>query len=273
MNAAAVLLAAALTLLTMPRGAAAWGDATHRRITELAIETLPEPLAAEWRAQRAALVKYSLEPDSVLRAELGAVEKVRHFIDLDAYEPAPFRTFPRTREAAVRRVGKRRSERYGTLPWVILRLVEELRRSRRSGDAGWVRLAGHLAHYVADAYQPLHLTVNFDGQRSGARGLHRRFEDRLVDARLASYTAAARPLLKPARRVDDVGETLFAALFRSYGGVETIVAADAAAARRHGRRKKLYYDALAAGVQPLCERQIAAAAAMLGSLWLTAAGG
>jgi hypothetical protein len=261
---------AVILVATLPGTAWAWGDATHRRITELALETLPAPLAAEFSGQRTALVATSLEPDTVLRERLGEVEKVRHYINLDAYMPPPFRGFPHSRAAAIGRVGAAKAERYGSLPWEIVQLVDELRGQRRRGGGAWVRIAGHLAHYVADAYQPLHLTVNFDGQRSGARGLHRRFEDRLVDARLTRYSAAARALLKPAQRLDDVNAAVFAALFASYGGVERIVAADAAAARRHGRRGKAYYDAFAAALEPLCQEQIAAAASMLGTLWLTA---
>ena len=36
-----------------------------------------------------------------------------------------------------------------------------------------------LAHYVADAHVPFHAVVNYDGQLTGQRGIHSRFESEL----------------------------------------------------------------------------------------------
>ena len=47
-----------------------------------------------------------------------------------------------------------------------------------------------LAHYVADAYVPFHAVVNYDGQLTGQRGIHSRFESELFERRLPALQAA-----------------------------------------------------------------------------------
>jgi hypothetical protein len=256
-------------LLVPPERALAWGDRTHPAIVRLAVETLPDDVAAVFRAQQRKLERYSNEPDSVLRKRHGRQEAIRHFIDLDGYMPAPFDGFPRTYEAAVARIGVRKVEKYGVLPWVVLRMRGELRAALAAGDPGWVRIAGHLAHYVGDAYQPLHLTVDFDGQKSGAKGIHRRFENDVVDAAIAVHEKAIRADLAEAKPLADLRGDLFAALFRSYDGYRTILAGDAAARRAGRPGSRRYETALAAATDDLVRTQLRDAAVMLGSVWLT----
>lgn len=43
-----------------------------------------------------------------------------------------------------------------------------------------------LAHYVADSHQPLHATVNYNGQLSDQKGIHFRYEIEMVDQYLNS---------------------------------------------------------------------------------------
>ena len=255
----------------VPTCAWPWGDATHPVINRLALETVPPDAAAYYRPHLEALARRSLEPDSVMRARDGRAEAIRHFIDLDAHMPPPFTNFPRYYGQAVRRFGRRAVQRNGVLPWVILRFQRQLREAIARGDeAGAIREAAYLGHYVADAYQPLHLTENHDGQHSGAIGLHKRFEDRLVDARIETYGQAARKLLRPAASIDDPRKTIFEAMLATYPAVERIIAADRQAHQKHGRESPAYYEQMDAELAPLAQRQLAAAASVLGSFWLTA---
>ncbi len=250
--------------------ARAWGDRTHPAIVRLAIATLPADIAREFRRHSRKLERYANEPDSVLRARYGKEEKIRHFLDLDAYMAAPFAGFPRYYDQAVRRLGERKVRKYGVLPWVILRKEAELQAALRDGKDEWVRLAGHLAHYVGDAYQPLHLTVDFDGQKSGAKGIHRRLENDVVDARIRHYEKAIGPALQPARRLSDLRTEVFEGLFASYPGAAMITRADGVAKRAGRPRSRHYNERLEREVGDLCRGQISAAATMLGSVWLTA---
>src|SRR4029077_16003668 len=56
--------------------------------------------------------------------------------------------------------------------------------------------AGILSHYVADAHVPFHATVNYDGQLTGQRGIHARFEGELF-ARYRDRLTIAPPALPP----------------------------------------------------------------------------
>jgi len=262
----------ALICLSLGAGRAdAWGDRTHPAIVRLAIETLPADVKARFRGQSYDLERFSNEPDTVLRRRLGREEAMRHFIDLDGYMAAPFAHFPRYFADAVKLIGRRRVERYGLLPWVILRKQKEFSRERsRKSGGDWVRLAGHLAHYVGDAYQPLHLTVDYDGRMSGASGVHKRFENDVVDARIEIYERAIRRGLAPAHELRDVRARLFEALFHSYTAKDAIFAADRAARGKPGQGREGYNREMDRRLRPMVQRQLGDAATMLGSIWLTA---
>ena len=264
------LLIVALALVFGQSKAWAWGDRTHPAIVRLAIDTLPPDVAREFRRHSRKLERFSVEPDSVLRARYGREESIRHFLDLDGYMAAPFKDFPRYHEEAIAMIGKRKVRKYGVLPWTILRKDSELRAALRRDGEEWVRLAGYLAHYVGDAYQPLHLTVDFDGQKSGAKGIHKRLENDVVDARIRAYEKSIGKTLQPALLVRDARERIFQALFRSYAGAEVITRADHVARRAGRARTRAYNDRLEGEVGALCRRQISDAATMLGSLWLSA---
>jgi hypothetical protein len=266
----AVLVLFALSALTASPGHA-WGDRTHRFLTRAAIRTLPPQAAAYYGPHVDALVELCLEPDSVMRAREGRAEAIRHFIDLDAHMPAPFTGFPRTYDGAVRRFGRRNVEKNGVLPWVILRFERQLREAIRRGDLrGALREAGYLSHYVADSFQPLHLTANYDGQKTGARGLHRRYENDLVDARIDRYGAAALTDLPNAKTLRDPRDSVFDQMFGTYAVVRVIVEADRSAAQREPRGSSGYEALLDEKLSSATIRQLSAAASMIGSFWLTA---
>ncbi len=266
---AGILLSASTLIASSP--AWPWGDRTHQLVNRLAVDTLPPAAAAYFRPHVEDLARMSVEPDSVMRAREGQAEAIRHFIDLDAHLPPPFRDFPRSHREAVRRFGKARVDRHGVLPWTIQRFQRQLRAAIRAGDVPRARReAAYLGHYVADAHMPLHLTANHDGQLTGAKGLHKRFEDGLVDARIARYATAARSWLRPAQPVRNLSSAVFGAIFESYGGVDAILRADRAARRNSRRESPEYYAVMDDRLAPLVGRQLAGAATLLGSLWLTA---
>jgi hypothetical protein len=266
-----VLIGVPVVLLVLPAAAGAWGDRTHAAVNRLAVETLPTAAAAFYRPHLEELARRSVEPDSVMRAREGEAEKIRHFIDLDAYMPAPFTGFPRRYDEAVRRYGRRRVERRGVLPWVIVRFTNQLQDAIRDRDVPRaVREAAYLGHYVADAYQPLHLTENYDGQLSGARGVHKRFEDGLVDEHVERYESDVRRRLRPAAVPADIREAVFSAMIRSYVEVGPLLEADAAARAVARPPAPAYYAMLDERTAPMVEHQLAAAVSMLGSLWLAA---
>jgi hypothetical protein len=264
-------IALGLVLLAEAGPAAAWGDRTHSFVNGLAVESLPAGPRELFARHRPELETRANEPDTLLRAREGRAEQIRHFIDLDALTAPPFTDFPRFYREAARRFGRENLERHGVLPWVILRFRRQLAEAlQRSDEPAAVREAAYLGHYVADAYQPLHLTANHDGQKSGATGIHKRFEDGLVDAHLDRLGERVRERVGPAARLGDPRERLFTEMFATYAGAAEILRADRLATERGKVGSAAYFRALERELGPLAVRQIAASVAMLGSLWLTA---
>lgn len=260
------------TLLILLAGpACAWGPRTHQLVTDMAIDLVPAPCDALLRASRTDLLARSLEPDTILRERDGQREAVRHYIDLDAYMPYPFEGFPRHYRDAVRRYGSHPVRERGVVPWVILRFHKQLRAAYVANDRdGIVREAGHLSHYVADAHQPLHLTVNHDGQHSGNNGVHLRLEIGVVDDRIEHYQAALRGHLAPAQRLSDARAAVFEEITRTYLLVDPIMQADRAATGTLWPHGPFYYRQMHAALAPMIEQQLSRAATQLASIWYTA---
>ena len=261
-------LACLLLCGALPAGpAAAWGLAAHRWIALRAAELTRCRALVDGHEPEIATA--ALEPDTILKAELGATEEVRHFLDLDAYGAPPFAALPRDERAAVTRYGRGVVDRHGVLPWYGGRVARELtdaitRRDWRDAR----RAAGYLAHYAGDATMPLHATMNYDGQRTGQRGLHRRIEARLVDDYIASFGRdAARVRRGRPIEPQHAEAALFAALEGSYAEVAPVLAADRAARRGTRVDSALYFRRLDADLHALLAARLGAAAALTAALW------
>lgn len=270
-SAARIATPALVAALLLPRIGMGWGDRTHPAITRLALETLSGACAERLRPHADALARRSMEPDTVMRRREGRQEEVRHYINLDAYMLPPFDSFPRDYREATQRFGRRRVESNGVVPWVILRFTRELAQALRAGDEDTaVRKAAYLSHYIADSFQPLHLTADYDGKQSGHAGVHSRYENDYVDRSIADLKAAVRASLAPAEPAGDLRNAVFDAMFRSYDGVAAIFAADADARAEAARDSRAYRRVMEAEVGGLTRRQLRDAAQMLGAAWMRA---
>ena len=141
--AAALAIGVVLSLLPVYQSQAWWSNG-HRLMTTEAIKLIPDP---EWRHFFEHYAYFLNEtcvwPDSIYKAE-DPMEEPRHYYDLEI--PPEKRTY-----------------RDGVLPQAVhnytMAMVEALKR----GD--WfeaLALAGRVAHYVEDAHQPYHCTVNYN---------------------------------------------------------------------------------------------------------------
>src|SRR5262245_63661018 len=82
-----------------------------------------------------------------------------------------------------------------------------------------------MSHYIQDAHQPLHASINYDGQMTGNTGIHARFETALFErfqSRLTIRPAPPTPILNSR-------DAAFDALLSSYKLVDRILKADEAA--------------------------------------------
>lgn len=87
-------------------------------------------------------------------------------------------------------------EKMGVLLYEILYYFQEHRRELAAGKAGDFRVMElRLAHYVGDLTMPLHLTGNYNGQWTGQKGAHERFEN-FADTYIPGATPAPTPAIR-----------------------------------------------------------------------------
>ncbi|MGH9868199.1 MAG: zinc dependent phospholipase C family protein [Candidatus Polarisedimenticolia bacterium] len=269
-HAAAAALAALLTLA--PSTAWGWGFDAHRIVSQSAVAALPEPLHAFYLAHARRVSDASIEPDSLLRKRDGEAEERRHYLDLDELSRPPFDDIPAARAAARSCYGAARLQEAGDLPWRVEDLCADLTAAfaRRDGKEA-ARLSGWLAHYVADAYQPLHTTRNHDGQLSGNRGVHAAFESDMIGRAKPAYRERARlPAGFAPRAIDDPARFLLDEMKRAYDRVDDVLQADAQAMLLVKKQDKDYFESLEARAGELAGSQMREAAATVASLWHTA---
>jgi hypothetical protein len=252
-----------LLLLLLPAQGGAWGHAGHHLTTELAISTLPEPLRAYFRAHEAFLVEHSMDPD-LWREQGRPGEGPNHFLDMDAFPDG----VDRSEETHLKHRGAEAASR-GRVPWRVSEVYRGLVLDFKKGDSALFGDAAALCHYVGDAHVPFHATLNYDGQLTGQKGIHARWESVLVERNLGALKESLDP--KPARTVQDPVEFLFGILKDSLAGVPLALASDRASLSPGGDPYgDPYYEKLYSAEADRLRSRLSAAATDIGSLWLSA---
>lgn len=253
-----LILAAAL-LLAAPTSSFAWGAAAHRFIMRQAIDLLPDEIKPFFRANTDELVLRSTDPD--LWRTVGWEDDPNHFLNLGVPEfgAYPFAAIRLDFGAAVEKFGMNTLKKDGMLPWRFAEEFGNLRRAfegfgqkQRYAPANAVLFTAVAGHYIQDAHEPLHATVNYDGQMTGQLGVHGRFESDLFDrfeSRLSIRPAAAKPIA-------DARETAFDVLLASYQLVDPLLAADKAASAGKDTYDDQYYETFFGSVHPILEQRL-----------------
>ncbi|MGE0593167.1 MAG: hypothetical protein AB7G23_17510 [Vicinamibacterales bacterium] len=269
------LLAALIATLVCPSPASAWGFEAHKLIMDRAIALLPDEVRPFFQAHRAALVERSIDPDT-WRTVGFEQEPPNHFLDIDwqGHGPYPFAGLPRDLAAAVEKFGRAQVDENGTVPWRAEefhgRLTGAFEAYARRGPFGAfdiVLFAATLAHYVSDAHVPLHAVVNYDGQLTGQRGVHARFESFLFERYRESWQLA--PTALPP--VSSPRDFIFDRILEGTRLVPAILEADRRAIGTRDVYDDAYYDALQGALRPVMEQRlnesIAAVAAFITGAW------
>ncbi len=264
-----------LALVLRPLPASAWGFAAHRYIMQRAIDLLPAPVKPFFSEHRDELVVRVVDPD--LWRNVGWEDDPNHFLNFGVreYGPYPFTALPRDLGAAIQKFGATTLKRNGQLPW---RADEEFGNLRRVferfgaggnpyGSSDAVLFAAVAAHYMQDATQPLHATDNYDGQLSGQRGLHSRFERDLIE-RYQSRLVVKPP---PLTAIGSARDVAFEQLMTSNQLVPVILAADKDAAAGREFYDDTYFEAFFQKMKPMLEERlstaISATASLITSAW------
>jgi hypothetical protein len=274
MRKGSILAAGVLAAALLPAPASAWGTEAHRYIMGRAIDLLPPELKPFFELYRAEIVIRSVDPDTWRSA--GWEDDPNHFLDFGMKELGayPFSDLPREYGAALGKFGHATMNRIGKLPW---REEEEFGNLRRAFEGfardvpyapGDVALFAAIAsHYIQDAHQPFHGSVNYDGQLTGNHGIHARFERDLFERFRAQLT------VNPARptAILAVRDAAFDVLLASYQLVDPILKADSDAIAGKDAYDDAYFEAFFGKVRPVLERRLAdsitATASMIMGAW------
>lgn len=269
----------ALALWTMrPESVGAWGFNGHKFITERAIDLLPAELRPFFQKFRTTVVEHSIDPDTY--RTMGFVEESpRHFLDMDAYGPFPFRDLPHDYQEAVTKRGVDFVLKNGTVPWraeeIYNRLRDEFKGLAGPNAQPWSRdniklFSAVLAHYVGDSFQPFHAAVNYDGLLTNQQGIHSRFESELFDRYQDKLKIAPAPLIP----IPNAREFVFSTLTDSFTHVDAILAADREATQGRTLYDDGYYAKMFEKTGPIMEKRISGAitgvASLITQAWIDA---
>ena len=271
---ALALFALALPMLR-PAPVGAWGFNGHRFITERAIELLPPEIRPFFQKFRTTVVEHSISPDTY--RTLGFTdEPPRHFLDMDAYGPFPFKDLPRDYQEAVDKRGRDFVIKNGTVPWRTEEIYNQLRDNfKQLATAPFARdnvklFSSVLSHYIGDSFQPFHAAVNYDGQLTNQQGIHSRFETELFDR----YQDKLRIAPGPVVQIPNVREFSFATLTDSFSHVDAILAADREAVKGREFYDDGYFAQMFEKTGPIMEKRfsgaIAGVASLITSAWIDA---
>jgi hypothetical protein len=290
-RARAALIAIAIASLVVPPSLFAWGAKGHRIIGTAAAVALPTDMPAFFRAATEQLAFLNPEPDRWkarverdLDPALDGAFNADHFLDTELAPPAvlaaalaaPHRYayIDTLRAAGVDAV------QLGFVPFAMLELTQRLRQEFRmwrtapdSATRAWIEAriindAGILGHYVADASNPAHTTIHYNGWTgpnpngyATDRGFHGRFEGAYVQAHLELTDVQPR-VTRDARVLTDVRAEIIAYIARGNAEVERLYILDKA--------DPWGIDTRSAEHKAFAAERLAAGATMLRDLWWTA---
>ena len=255
-----------------------WGFYGHKKITRLAIYTLPEEMMHFYKQHAAIIIEKSVAPDQ--RRYVIPEEGPKHYIDLDHYHNLD--SIPKYWFDAVEKYGEDSLLSKGIVPWAAYFTFKQLTKAFSEGDYDRIiRKSCDLAHYLADANVPLHTTSNYNGQLTGQKGIHGFWETRLPQLYSDDYDF----LVGRATYVLDPQEAIWNSVLQANQFVDSLFLIEKQATQSVGASKKFafedkgkrtvkvysekyaqaYHEAM-----PVVERQMHRSIKLIGDFWFTA---
>lgn len=268
-----ISIAVLIALIISARPADAWGFDVHKYILARTIPLLPTEIRPFFEKFQGEIAEHAIDPD-LWRTAGWLEEPPRHFLDMDAYGPYPFKQLPREYDEAVRRYGRDFVDKNGTLPWrtdeIYKKLVEAFTLKAPYSRDNIKFFSSVLGHYAGDAHVPFHAALNYDGQLTGQWGIHSRFETELF----LRYQHRLKIMPGPIVKVGSARDFIFDSLVASFPLVQPILDADKAAVVGREVYDDGYFAMLLAKVQPILERRLAdsitGTASLITGAWIEA---
>lgn len=210
-------------LFTSYNGSFGWGVWGHQHINKAAVFALPQPMRTFFFDHIDFMTIEAPVPDIRKYTIHDTKEGPRHYIDLEAFGDHPFDALPETWDSAKAKYGEAKLIKAGILPWYIQEMLEKLTDAFKSHDKVRILfLAADLAHYIGDAYMPLHTSLNHDGQLTGQRGIHALWESFLPELFGKTYNLH----VPEAKYIKDPVTETWNILRESHGQVQTLLSTE-----------------------------------------------
>ncbi len=240
-----------------------WGDKGHKIITAFAMKQLPPQMKFS-EAFKSAIIEHSVDPDNRKRDD--KTEGPKHFIDIDFYKEFSDGIIIISRDSLNKLYGEQVVTKEGILPWATETTFYRLIQAFKDKDKDKVLLyASDLAHYVGDGHQPLHATVNYNGQLTDQKGIHGRYEIEMLDQYLNIVEKNYDDQIP--YYVNSIPSMIFNYIAESNNYVELILSADKFASKKtDGKFDKEYYRLLWFKTKYITMNEINSAALSLSSL-------
>lgn len=196
-----------LTLLLV-----SWGGTGHRKISDYSKLSFNAEMI-EFNDWIPYIKDHASDADD--RKATDNSEGPKHYIDIDRYA-----SFLSTGKIDQNTVG---STLNGTLPWATIETYNYLVNCLTAREFDKAKqFAADLGHYVADGHMPMHITENYDGQYTGNKGIHSRYESTMIGTynSLITYTGS------DVNFISNVNQYVFDYIYQNYKYKDSILIAD-----------------------------------------------
>ncbi len=248
-----------------------WGSTGHKIINKKAVIHLPDEMNS-FKADSLFYEAHASDADirRVYTDTTFLSERWRHFLDIDDYPN--FKTMTRNLDSLIILYGWQRVKENGTNPWFVEWLMDSLTVQLARNDLAKVKqTASDIGHYVGDGHQPLHCTLNYNGQLTGNTEIHSRYESTMLNMYQAQINIQTDSVFYVASPIDFI----FEYIIHSNSLVDSIILADNYAKSISGysgtgTAPSSYYAALWEKTERLTNDQLQRSSKALARIWYTA---
>lgn len=243
-----------------------WGNTGHSIVSYRLAEALGDKIVGfdKWIPY---ITEHSSDPD--FRKSWDNSAEPNHYIDIDNFPD--FKTAGKINtnyDSLIARYGQAFVLDQGTLPWATQTAFDSLRFFFENRD--WdnaKRMVSNLCHYVGDGHMPLHVTRNYNGQETNNKGIHSRYESKMI----LQYAGSITGEIKPAEYIQNVDSFVFGYLYQSNRLYDSILKADHIAKQVAGSNESdAYLASLWGNTGQFTQSLLAESTHALGSLIYTA---
>jgi len=218
-----------------------WGDNGHKLITKQALLLLQYEInfSDNFKSE---IIQHSVDPD--YRKKDDPSEPQKHFIDIDYYKEFLNGKMILSIDSLKKIYGDSIVTAQGLLPWATVTTYTNLVSAFKENNKEKILLyISDLAHYVADGHQPLHSTINYNGQLTSQKGIHFRYEIEMIDRHLNDIEKNMKII--PPVYITNVTDFVFNYIYESNFEVDILLSADKHAAKiNNGKYESDYYNIL-----------------------------